>query len=323
LSDIAVHNLEIFKELHKIRSIDFRSINYVTFAHDDEMYRALEASMKWSDAEMIGPKDFKTRISPYINSNLTNYHAALVTRNCWQATPGKTLDLIRRLGINAGGTILEDCELIDVSKTGNKYYVLVLNHEKEYLEYECDFFVNSLGPLAEKFAKKLGIETGLFSVKHQAFITRRLPMLGPDNSPLPMIIDRRKYKGFGAVYGQQLAETGQVIGCASPLIEPTETGKNLKINSKEFIEIASEIFVDWIPQLSSVGYQAVWSGYYVEPRMIIDPEHGIFAGLRGQGFMLGQYLAKMYTDKLAGDKVPEYFERLSLKGDGMPEKAFK
>jgi hypothetical protein len=39
--------------------------------------------------------------------------------------------------------------------------------------------------------------------------------------------------------------------------------------------------------------------------------------------MLGQYMAKMYTDKLLGKPVPEYFERLSLKGDGLLEKAFK
>ena len=81
--------------------------------------------------------------------------------------------------------------------------------------------------------------------------------------------------------------------------------------------------MNWIPTLSSVGFQAVWSGYYVEPRMILDPDLGLFIGLRGQGFMLGQYLAKMYVDKLIGKSVPEYFERLTLKGDGLLEKAFK
>jgi glycine/D-amino acid oxidase-like deaminating enzyme len=81
--------------------------------------------------------------------------------------------------------------------------------------------------------------------------------------------------------------------------------------------------VDWLPELSSVGFQAVWSGYYVEPRMIIDPDLGLFVGLRGQGFMLSQYLAKMYVDKLTGRPVPEYFSRLSIQGDGLPEKAFK
>jgi len=81
--------------------------------------------------------------------------------------------------------------------------------------------------------------------------------------------------------------------------------------------------VNWIPTLSSVGFQAVWSGYYVEPRMILDPDLGLFIGLRGQGFMLGQYLAKMYVDKLTGKSVPDYFERLTLKGDGLLEKAFK
>jgi glycine/D-amino acid oxidase-like deaminating enzyme/Fe-S-cluster-containing hydrogenase component 2 len=323
LSDIAVKNLEIFKELQKIKNIDFHPINYVTFAHDENMYKALEASMAWSNAYMIEPKDFKSHISPFINGSLTKYQAALVTKDCWQATPGRVVDLIRTIGIKHGGSILEDCKLIDVQKEGDTYKVLVQNHDKQFVEYHTDIFINALGPEGAKFAKQIGIEVNNFSVKHQAFITRRLPMMGVNGIPLPMIIDRRNYKGFTAVYGQQLAETGQIIGCASPGIEPLETDKNLKINSKEFLEIVSEVFVDWLPELSSVGFQAIWAGYYVEPRMVLDPEHGLFIGLRGQGFMLGQYLAKMYVDKLMNNPVPEYFDRLTLKGDGLLEKAFK
>jgi len=323
LSEIAVKNLEIFENLQKHSNIDFRKINYVTFAHDEEMYRALEASMAWSDAYMIDPKVFKQHISPYFNPNLTTYQSALVTKNCWQATPGRVIDSIRQMGIARGGEVLEDCQLLDVHKTGNTYHVLVQNHKKEYVEYETEIFINAMGPEGDKFAKKLGLETGLFPVKHQAFITRRLPMMGVNNTPLPMVIDRRKYKGFSAVYGQQLAETGQIIGCASPAIENMETDKNLKINSKEFIEIVSEVFVDWIPELSSVGFQAIWSGYYVEPRMVIDTQNGLFLGLRGQGFMLGQYLARLYVDKMMGKPTPAYFDRLQLGGDGLLEKAFK
>ena len=191
------------------------------------------------------------------------------------------------------------------------------------MEYETEIFINALGPEGEKFARQLDIETGLYPVKHQAFITRRLPMLGIDGAPLPMLIDRRRYKGFTAVYGQQLAETGQIIGCASPAVEPMEAGKNIKVNSGDFLEISSEIFSNWIPELSSVGFQAVWAGYYVEPRMIVDPELGLFLGMRGQGFMLGQYIAKIYVDKLLGKPTPAYFDRLKLGGDGMLEKAFK
>jgi len=323
LSDIAGKNLDIFRELQEINNIDFQPIDYVTFAHDDNMYKALKASMAWSDAEMIEPKDFRKRITPFFNPNLKTYQSALVTHNCWQATPGKVVDLIRQLGIDKGGVSQEDCELIDVRKENGKYFVLVKTHDKEYIEYETEYFINALGPQGDKFAKKLGYETGIYPVKHQAFITRRLPFLGKDGIPLPMMIDRRKYKGFTAVYGQQLAETGQIIGCASPAIDPMETDKNLKINSKDFLEIVSEIFVDWLPELSSVGFQAIWAGYYVEPRMIVDPDAGLFIGLRGQGFMLGQYLAKLYVDRMIGKEVPEYFDRLTLKGDGLLEKAFK
>jgi hypothetical protein len=49
----------------------------------------------------------------------------------------------------------------------------------------------------------------------------------------------------------------------------------------------------------------------------------LFLGLRGQGFMLGQYLAKLYVDELIGKEVPSYFHRLRLGGDALLEKAFK
>jgi glycine/D-amino acid oxidase-like deaminating enzyme/bacterioferritin-associated ferredoxin len=323
LSDIANKNLEIFKELQEIRNIDFLPIKYVTFAHDNTIYKALEASIAWSDARMIEPKDFKKEVSPYFNENHKTYQSALITNNCWQATPGRVIDTIRNIGIEKGGEILENCELIDVNKSGNIYNAIVKDHNGNYTEYETEIFINALGPEGNKFAKKLGLETGIYPVKHQAFITRRLPMMGVNNTPLSMLIDRRNYKGFSAVYGQQLAETGQIIGCASPAIEAIETDKNQKINSQEFMEIVSEVFVNWIPNLSSVGFQAVWSGYYVEPKMLIDPEHGLFIGLRGQGFMLGQYLAKLYVDKIMGKSVPEYFDRLKINGDGLLEKAFK
>ncbi len=323
LSEIAGYNHEIFKELQQLHNIDYRSINYVTFAHDEAMYQALVESMAWSNAYMVDPKDFQKEISPSLNPKLETYLSALITKDCWQATPGRVIDLIRRIGIEKGGRIEEDCKLIDIRKEGSLHFILVQNHEKKYIEYETEIFVNALGPEGEKFARMLGVETGLYPVKHQAFITRRLPMLGKDGAPLAMLIDRRRYKGFVAVYGQQLAETGQIIGCASPMFEPQEADKNIRINSEEFTEIAAEIFTNWIPELSSVGFQAIWAGYYVEPRMIIDPELGLFLGLRGQGFMLGQYLARLYVDKLLGKPVPSYFDRLKLSGDGMLEKAFK
>ena len=323
LSDIAAHNLEIFKELNNKRNIDFKLTEYITFAHNEEMYNALEASLAWQEAKIVDANKFQELISPYYNKNNNKYFAALIAKNCWQATPGKTIEAIRRIGILNGGEIIENCNLIDLRKTGKTYFITVKLSNGEFVEYETEMFVNALGSDGNKFAKMIGIETGLFPVKHQAFITRRLPMLGVNGNPLNMLIDRRVYKGFTAVYGQQLADTGQIIGCASPHIEPLETGKDVKVNSKEFAEIVSEVFVDWIPELSSAGFQALWAGYYTEPRMIIDTELGLFLGLRGQGFMLGQYLAKLYVEKLLGKQTPDYFDRLKLDGDAMLEKAFK
>ena len=324
IADIATCSHGHFKELQAKSNINYRLINYVGFAHDQATYQQLEASKAWSDAYMVEPKDFAKEIAPGINPQLgSTYLGALITRDCWQATPGLTIDLQRQLGIERGGTVAEDCELISVHRDGKGYVALARNHEGQYVEYHTPHFVNALGPTGERFNRQLGMFTGLYPVKHQAFITRRLPMLGPNGRPLDMLIDRRNYKGFVAVYGQQLAETGQIIACASPMSDPSESGKSLKINTLDFMEICSEVFSLWLPELKNVGFQAFWAGYYGEPRMYCDPQNGLLTGLRGHGFMLSMGLAQMYVDAYMGRPVPDYFDRLSLNGDGLLEKAFK
>ena len=286
---------------------------------------------------MIGKKDFQREISEFFNPNLNIYNHALVTSNCWQASPGKTLDLLRKIGKENGGDFLEGVEVVGLEKDGKEYLVLLrisnlaggniyIGDNKintEYVLVRTPIFVNALGANAGKFALKLGIETNLFPVKHQAFITKRLPLIGKDGKCLNMLIDRRKYKGFSAVYGQQLTDTGQIIGCASPILEATRVEKNLKFSTQEFLEIVSEVFTEWLPCLKDVGFQATWSGYYIEPRYIVDPNEGLFIGMRGHGFMLSQYLAKVYVDYLKGKEVPTYFKELSVKGNGLSETSFK
>ncbi len=337
LADISDHNLEIFKELSGKADIDFHLINYVNFAHDQATYKQLEASKAWSDAYMVDKKDFRKEISELFNPDLDIYSHALITRNCWQASPGKTINAIRNIGIDNGGTLLEGVELVGLEKTGGEYLVLLRTTNlsertikiagkeinTEYVLVKTPLFINALGANAGKFALKLGIETNLFPVKHQAFITKRLPLIGKNGACLDMLIDRRKYKGFSAVYGQQLTDTGQIIGCASPVLEATRVEKNLKFSTQEFLEIVSEVFTEWLPCLKEVGFQATWSGYYIEPRYLVDPDAGLFIGMRGHGFMLSQYIAKLYVDYLQGRPVPDYFKDLGLKGNGLSETAFK
>ncbi|MEF9986785.1 MAG: FAD-dependent oxidoreductase [Bacteroidales bacterium] len=337
LADLANHNLEIFKDLSKKAEIDFHLTNYVNFAHDEQTYKQLDASRAWSDAFMVERKDFQKEVSEFFNPNLDIYSHALISRNCWQASPGKTINAIRNIGISKGGTLLEGVELVGLEKNGKEYLVLlrITNLSQrpikiagkeintEYVLVKTPLFINALGANAGKFALKLGIETNLFPVKHQAFITKRLPLMGKNGACIDMLIDRRKYKGFSAVYGQQLTDTGQIIGCASPVLEATRVEKNLKFSTQEFLEIVSEVFTEWFPCLKDVGFQATWCGYYTEPRYIIDPEAGLFVGMRGHGFMLSQYTAKLYVDSLQGKLVPDYFKEMGLKGNGLSETAFK
>ena len=323
LAEIANGNLQIFRELHASHDIDFKMTRYVNFVHDEATYKSLDASRAWSDAYMVERKDFAREISPYINPDLDIYSHALISNDCWQASPGKTIDTVRQIGIGLGGRVMEDTELVDVAKDGKTYLVTVKTADGRYRKFKTDIFVNALGAGAEKFARMLGIDTGLFPVRHQAFITKRLPLIGKDGDSLDMLIDRRHYKGFSAVYGQQLAATGQIIGCASPASDASEAGKNLKVNTQAFLEIVTEVFTEWIPQLRGMSLQATWCGYYTEPRYIVDPAAGLFVGMRGHGFMLSQYIAKLYVDTLLGRPVPAFFADLSLSGSGLSENAFK
>ena len=299
LAEIANGNLQIFRDLQKQHDIDFKMTRYVNFVHDEATYKSLDASRAWSDAYMIDRKDFAREISPYINPDLDIYTHALISNDCWQASPGKTIDTVRLIGIGLGGQVMEDTELIDVAKDGKTFLVTVQTADGRYRKFKTAIFVNALGAGAEKFARMLGLDT------------------------LDMLIDRRHYKGFSAVYGQQLAATGQIIGCASPATDASEAGKNLKVNTQAFLEIATEVFTEWIPQLKGMSLQATWCGYYTEPRYIVDPAAGLFVGMRGHGFMLSQYIAKLYVDTLLGRPVPDFFADLGLAGSGLSENAFK
>ena len=323
IADIAHHSHEIFRQIQSVHNINYKPTHYVNLVHDDATYRALDASRAWSDAYMVDRKDFKREISPLWDDSRTTYSHALITRDCWQATPGRVIDYIRGIGVQNGGRYYEDTELLQVWRKDSKVVALVRNHEGRYIEYTCDHFVNAMGWGAERFTDMLGIDTGLYPVKHQAFITRRLPMMGPNGGPLDMIIDRRHYKGFSAVYGQQFEHTGQIIGCASPDTDAYETRQNIKYNSREFLEIVCQVFAEWIPNLKDVSILACWAGRYTEPRYIVDPSVGLLTGLRGHGFMLGQYLAKLYVEKYLGHEVPGYMKDLALSGKGLSENAFK
>lgn len=326
LAEIAKKNQEIFVDIQKEYDINYRETRYITFAHDDATYKSLVDSNEWSNAYIIDKKDFLKEVSPYFNPNQTTYFAAQISEHCWQATPGRTVDFVRSKGVAKGGVVLEDTRLIEVHKEGDRYHALVYTHDHRYVEYVCDHFVNALGWNAEKFCQMLGYNTGFYAVKHQAFITPRLPLLGKDGDMLDMLIDRRRRNDFAAVYGQQLASTGQFIVCASPAVDAkcaiSDFSQN-RTNTREFLEICSDVLCDWVPSMANVPLQACWAGNYLEPRYVIDPAKGLFVGLQGHGFMMSMYLAKMYVDKALGRPVPAYFDRLALEGDGLTENSFR
>lgn len=178
---------------------------------------------------------------------------------------------------------------MEVYENGRKYHVLLHTHDKWCIERECDHFVDAFGYNAERFTHMLGPCTDLHPVKHQALITHRLPDLGKNGDIFDMLIDCRKRNDFSAVYGQQFAKTRQTIACASPAADAKAEISNsdeLKLNTRCFVKIVSEILYDWILLLATVPIQTTWSGYHVELRYIVDPGNGLFVDLQGRGFTL-------------------------------------
>jgi hypothetical protein len=45
--------------------------------------------------------------------------------------------------------------------------------------------------------------------------------------------------------------------------------------------------------------------------MVLDPDLGLFIGMRGR------HLAKLFVDKLIGNPVPAYFDRLTMKSKSL------
>ena len=120
---------------------------------------------------MVDKKDFRKEISELFNPNLDIYSHAIITKDCWQASPGKTIDLLRKIGNQEGGQILEGVEVVDLEKHNNEYLVLLRvsklasnniyignkRVDTEYIQVRTPIFINALGSNASKFALKLGI----------------------------------------------------------------------------------------------------------------------------------------------------------------------
>ena len=102
---------------------------------------------------MVDPKNFQKEISPYFSTKSKRYLGALITNDCWQAIPGKVVDLISNMGISAGGRIVEDCKVLEVMKEGSTYSILALTHDKKYVEFRTEIFVNALGAVAGKICE--------------------------------------------------------------------------------------------------------------------------------------------------------------------------
>ena len=59
--------------------------------------------------------------------------------------------------------------------------------------------------------------------------------------------------------------------------------------------------------------QAIWAGYYTEPRMIVDPAKGLMVGLREARLYAFNVFGKNVYPSYYRSKTPEYFKNYHLK----------
>lgn len=317
LSEIARQNRSIFAKNQEVKDIGFRENEYMTLLHDEATYQKLTSGVDWSDElELLSTEKAAPLISPYLGPNFCkNYLAVIRAKGCWQVLPGRVVGLLRRIGIAAGGRMYTHSRVLRLEELtdGRKRVYFSDQHSHKSYSLICRHFVNALGVGARTFAKQQGLDIELHSEKHHAFITPPLKPLGPNGQKLPMVISREETELFSAFYMQQYEVDMQLIGCVTPRPMVEKSGH------RDFLAHIHKLLANWLPNLQPLELETTWIGAYVEPRMFIDPEHGLFTGLKGQGLMLSQYLAKLYVDSYLGLEVPSYFRRLAVTGDGLRE----
>ena len=131
-------------------------------------------------------------------------------------------------------------------------------------------------------------------------------MLGKDGNILDMVIDRRHYKGFSSIYGQQLHETGQIIGCASPMFDPQEASQELKVAWSWPLEMR-------LPGYSQrLDCQKLW-GVKLPSGKAGQPQASRIRSVWPEwcGFVAGPCMAENYNvDKgLLGKRAPASFDK--------------
>ena len=130
------------------------------------------------------------------------------------------VDLLRKLH-NHAGRVLEDCELISVQRNGKGFVALVAITTRNTLSLHAETFVMPQ-PRRERFACRW-VSTRYIPCK-TGFHYPPFAIHGCQRRTVGNAYRPQKLQGFVAV-ATAVGKTGQVIGCASPAVDPMEADK--------------------------------------------------------------------------------------------------
>jgi sarcosine oxidase subunit beta len=254
--------------------------------------------------EWLEPSELEQRV-PFID--WTRYLGATYTPNDGFVQPAIAARNITHAVLNAGVTLLEECEVLAIDTASSGYRVQTTQGT-----FEAERVVNAAGPRgARRIGAMLGIDVPVSAARHQivSFPTRPAPM--PANFPMIFVLSRGYYL--------RPDEHGVLLGMSNPEEQADPTEHFLLEFDWAYYERLKPHWEATVPSLAGAPIGRAWTGsidYTPDHLPIIDePQFGFYVlAAGGHGMMwgpaLGMKMAELIVDERVSD-LPDDEIRLS------------
>lgn len=312
---IAMDSVKIFKEFGD--RCEWYSGGYVFLAHSrnqaDEYKKAISLQKRLGlDVSFISTLQIEKIVPGIDTADLLGGAYSPVDG---QANPFLTLKIMSDAIKELGGKIHTKEEVVSIKEETGRVVSVKTNTNNEYF---APVIVNCAGAYLSEIGEMLGIEIPSYPERHEALITESIEDLFN-----PMLVDYRA----GGYYFIQRHETGQIIGCYTPI--PTFEGKT-KESSMEFLTEMPKRMIRFLPVLSDTKVLRQWAGSYImtpDGNPILDKTEiqGFYVAgaMCGHGFMLGPCCGKLMAELIFEGKTSIDISEFSLKRKFKKKEIFK
>jgi Glycine/D-amino acid oxidases (deaminating) len=291
--EIAIKSMKIMEDLSKELNtdIELRQGGYLILAHSDEELEDFEKNVSLQNSlnipsRILDISEIK-EIVPGIEIN--DVIGASFCNMDGVANPFKVafgyLDRAREMGVE----VITHNEVKDVKLRNDKFLV-----KTEKNGYSSNWLVNAAGYESRKIAFLLNIDLPILPYEKEIFATEPV-----DHFLDPMVMSFKKN-----FYISQTVKRELVGGYSPQEQEPSDSIKS----SFSFINHATGIIAQYLPQLKSLKIVRQWAGSYditPDALSILGPieeaENFIQAnGFSGHGFMLAPFVGRAIGSLIAG-----------------------